>query len=336
MNGRIYDPLLGRFLSADIMVQTPGNLQSFNRYSYIANNPLSGTDPSGFADTFQEWVDKHKDDKDVKAMLSAMDKAGVKGFAADVSAGVVGLVVSSKADQAQPSGATPHAEKAGDEKVASPGDRGQVDSQRSPSSPAGATGANPAGSGGSRPGWYQELERRHGDPHNVVAKNHLERLKAAYSSIRGVYANLARTMPKNSTHAQMNEAAAAALQESDNPFVAAAGRRAALAYKNNDPRGLGGYSAPSGSSVNPVARSEDPRLDALMYLEAEGIRPHEATHDKQYATLWTESHGDTAAYEQTTIGPGSGPRWAQYEYDAWGANIGFIQGVEDYLYPEKK
>jgi len=49
MNGRIYDPLLGRFLSADVMVQAPGNLQSFNRYSYVFNNPLSYTDPSGDA-----------------------------------------------------------------------------------------------------------------------------------------------------------------------------------------------------------------------------------------------------------------------------------------------
>ncbi len=49
MNGRIYDPLLGRFLSADLIVQAPGNLQSFNRYSYVLNNPLTFVDPSGFA-----------------------------------------------------------------------------------------------------------------------------------------------------------------------------------------------------------------------------------------------------------------------------------------------
>lgn len=48
MNGRIYDPLLGRFLSADIVVQAPGSLQSYNRYSYVMNNPLTMTDPTGF------------------------------------------------------------------------------------------------------------------------------------------------------------------------------------------------------------------------------------------------------------------------------------------------
>jgi RHS repeat-associated protein len=49
MNGRIYDPTLGRFLQADPFIQSPNNSQSFNRYSYGFNNPLSYTDPSGFS-----------------------------------------------------------------------------------------------------------------------------------------------------------------------------------------------------------------------------------------------------------------------------------------------
>jgi len=48
MNGRVYDAVLGRFLSADPLVQAPNNLQSLNRYSYVFNNPMSYTDPSGF------------------------------------------------------------------------------------------------------------------------------------------------------------------------------------------------------------------------------------------------------------------------------------------------
>ena len=47
MNGRVYDPKLGRFLSADPFVQAASNTQSFNRYAYVWNNPLSYTDPSG-------------------------------------------------------------------------------------------------------------------------------------------------------------------------------------------------------------------------------------------------------------------------------------------------
>ncbi|MDO8341871.1 MAG: RHS repeat-associated core domain-containing protein [Cellvibrio sp.] len=41
MNGRVYDPELGRFMSADPFVQAPYNSQSYNRYSYVFNNPLS-------------------------------------------------------------------------------------------------------------------------------------------------------------------------------------------------------------------------------------------------------------------------------------------------------
>ena len=48
MNGRVYDPRLGRFTSADPIVQFPHYSQSFNRYSYVFNNPLSYTDPSGY------------------------------------------------------------------------------------------------------------------------------------------------------------------------------------------------------------------------------------------------------------------------------------------------
>ena len=48
MNGRVYDPVLGRFLSPDPFVQAPGNSQSWNRYTYTFNNPLNATDPSGY------------------------------------------------------------------------------------------------------------------------------------------------------------------------------------------------------------------------------------------------------------------------------------------------
>ena len=48
MNGRIYDPVLGRFLSPDPVVQFPHDTQGFNRYAYVRNNPLRYVDPSGF------------------------------------------------------------------------------------------------------------------------------------------------------------------------------------------------------------------------------------------------------------------------------------------------
>lgn len=50
MNGRVYDPLTAKFLSADPLVKDPENGQNYNRYSYVLNNPTNLTDPTGFAD----------------------------------------------------------------------------------------------------------------------------------------------------------------------------------------------------------------------------------------------------------------------------------------------
>lgn len=47
MNARLYDPLLGRFLSPDPYVQAPDFTQNFNRYSYALNNPLKYEDENG-------------------------------------------------------------------------------------------------------------------------------------------------------------------------------------------------------------------------------------------------------------------------------------------------
>lgn len=49
MNGRMYDPVLARFLSPDDYVQLPSSAQGFNRYAYCMNNPLKYVDPSGEA-----------------------------------------------------------------------------------------------------------------------------------------------------------------------------------------------------------------------------------------------------------------------------------------------
>ncbi|MBA3532769.1 MAG: RHS repeat-associated core domain-containing protein [Ardenticatenales bacterium] len=57
-NARYYDPTLGKFLQADTIVPEPGNPQSFNRYSYVLNNPLRYTDPTGHftEDAIKEYL----------------------------------------------------------------------------------------------------------------------------------------------------------------------------------------------------------------------------------------------------------------------------------------
>lgn len=48
MEGRVYDPEMGRFLSADPTMQDPISTQGYDRYGYIQDNPLSGIDPDGY------------------------------------------------------------------------------------------------------------------------------------------------------------------------------------------------------------------------------------------------------------------------------------------------
>ena len=47
MNGRLYDPVVHRFLQPDNFIQDPTNTQSYNRYAYCINNPLKYTDKNG-------------------------------------------------------------------------------------------------------------------------------------------------------------------------------------------------------------------------------------------------------------------------------------------------
>ena len=48
MNGRVYDPRIGRFVQPDPLVADPTIGDAYNRYSYVMNSPMSFTDPSGY------------------------------------------------------------------------------------------------------------------------------------------------------------------------------------------------------------------------------------------------------------------------------------------------
>ena len=53
LNGRVYDPMIGRMTSPDPTIPNPYDLQSLNRASYVENSPMDKVDPTGFQ---KEWV----------------------------------------------------------------------------------------------------------------------------------------------------------------------------------------------------------------------------------------------------------------------------------------
>ncbi|GAB3222585.1 RHS repeat-associated core domain-containing protein [Spirosoma arcticum] len=83
MNGRVYDPMLGRFLSPDPFIQDMTDLQSLNRYSYTNNNPLSYVDPSGYGWLSKAW-------KKIKKVVKAVWKPVVITAVAVVTGGIGG------------------------------------------------------------------------------------------------------------------------------------------------------------------------------------------------------------------------------------------------------
>jgi len=56
-HARYYDPQLDRFISADSVIQAASDPQSLNRYSYVRNNPVRYTDPSGHG-WFKKFFEK--------------------------------------------------------------------------------------------------------------------------------------------------------------------------------------------------------------------------------------------------------------------------------------
>ena len=86
MDGRMYDPVLGRFLSPDPFVQAPDFTQGLNRYIYCLNNPLSFTDPSGYSWLSDNW--KSLASAIVGIVVAAIP--GGQGFGAAILAGALG------------------------------------------------------------------------------------------------------------------------------------------------------------------------------------------------------------------------------------------------------
>jgi len=72
---RLYDPAVGRFLSADTLVPEAGRPQSWNRYAYVLNNPLKYTDPTGYFsnEQIEQYLRKHYGDDKWKMYWDAWE-----------------------------------------------------------------------------------------------------------------------------------------------------------------------------------------------------------------------------------------------------------------------
>ena len=94
MNGRLYDPLLGRFLSPDNYVQLPDFSQNFNRYSYCLNNPLIYKDDNGefmhliIGAVIGGFINSIVNARNISNFWQALGYFGVGATAGALSAGV--------------------------------------------------------------------------------------------------------------------------------------------------------------------------------------------------------------------------------------------------------
>jgi hypothetical protein len=80
MNGRVYDYNLGRFMSVDPLIQSPTSTQSVNPYSYIMNNPLAGTDPTGYAaEEIEKKIKVSVTGSNIKQTVTATAKSNGSG-----------------------------------------------------------------------------------------------------------------------------------------------------------------------------------------------------------------------------------------------------------------
>jgi len=96
MNGRIFDPKLGRFLQADPTIQFPSLTQSYNRYSYLMNNPLNDIDPSGYGNFFGNRLGHLFDNFWTSAapqIMSVMIIAGCATISSGTAAGACAAVM---------------------------------------------------------------------------------------------------------------------------------------------------------------------------------------------------------------------------------------------------
>jgi RHS repeat-associated protein len=77
MNGRVYDPIVGRMLSPDNFIQAPDMPQNYNGYVYCLNNPLTYTDPTGEIFVIDDIL--------IAAAIGAIINVGIQGVSGNIN-----------------------------------------------------------------------------------------------------------------------------------------------------------------------------------------------------------------------------------------------------------
>jgi RHS repeat-associated protein len=164
MRGRMYDPTLGQFLSADPIMQQPYG-QGLNRFAYVNNSPLNFTDPSGFA--AKRTSKAYGGDGQTEGILAGFGMYFVAGISSQLGAGAqafsVGAAAGAVAPAAEVAGGSAATEAgveagaaygpgAGVASIASVGVSIAIDDMLGTWQPTGASSAEPARSGGGRTG----------------------------------------------------------------------------------------------------------------------------------------------------------------------------------------
>jgi len=148
MNGRVYDPKVGRFLSVDPVFQFPENTQSLNPYTYVLNSSLSLTDPTGFKSDGSICDDHPSACGDVNGGADALAKSQGKENSSDASkTGLPSNSLKHKADSSTDSSSLGAPSTVGQDTAASASST-QPDSTVSAGAPSVAAASQPASSGG--------------------------------------------------------------------------------------------------------------------------------------------------------------------------------------------
>lgn len=99
MNARLYDPVIGRLVSADSIIPDISQPLAYNRYAYVRNNPMTYRDPSGhswwaLAAFIIAHLGDHQDLQVASTVWLAVSLGGDGGWFAPSGKGVVAAAVS--------------------------------------------------------------------------------------------------------------------------------------------------------------------------------------------------------------------------------------------------